>query len=111
MRKANTESQYHKQTKGATMVSEPRIIRLRDWMSEHFITYGAIAKHLGITVTGARWLVSRETIPVERYHQLIELGFPEALLPQPLDIPPGPRPKEPRFPGLMGTGQEANPAP
>ena len=57
---------------------------------------------------GPRMLIARETIPVERYNQLRALGFPEDILPIPLDIPRGPRPKEPRFPGLMEPHQEAS---
>ena len=87
----------------------PRAVRCREWMQEHNITFPALATQLGLkSDTGPRMLIARETIPVERYNQLRALGFPEELLPIPLDIPRGPRPKEPRFPGLMEPHQEAS---
>ena len=87
----------------------PRAVRCREWMQERYITFPALAKQLGMkSEAGPRMLIARETIPVERYNQLRAPGFPEDILPIPLDIPRGPRPKEPRFPGLMEPHQEAS---
>lgn len=89
-------------------MTRPRAVRCREWMQEHDITFPALAAQLGMkSDAGPRMLITRETIPVKRYNQLRALGFPEDILPIPLDLPRGPRPKEPRFPGLMGTSQEA----
>ena len=82
-------------------MTQPRIERLRDWMAEGNITYRAIGERIGVLTQGARLLPVRETIPVERYKALRVLGFPEDLLPQPCDIPTGPRPRIPRFPCLV----------
>ena len=79
----------------------PRAVRCREWMQERYITFPALAKQLGMkSEAGPRMLIARETIRA--------LGFPEDILPIPLDIPRGPRPKEPRFPGLMEPHQEAS---
>ena len=87
----------------------PRAVRCREWMQEHNITFPALATQLGMkSDTGPRMLIARETIPVERYNQLRALGFPEELLPIPLENPRGPRQKEPRFHGLMEPHQEAS---
>lgn len=75
---------------------------LKEWMANHNITYRALGKQLGISLSGAVQLLSRPTIPTARHSQLLALGFPEDLLPPPLDLPSGPKPKVPDFPGLRG---------
>ena len=72
------------------------------WMAEHSITYRALGEQLGLTIGGVHNLLTRPTIPTARHSQLTALGFPEGLLPPPQDIPPGPKPKVPDFPGLRG---------
>lgn len=93
-------------------MTRPRAVRCREWMQEHDITFPALATQLGMkSNAGPRMLLAKETIPVRRYNQLRALGFPEDILPIPLDLPRGRRPKEPRFPGLMEAYQEVTPAP
>ena len=90
-------------------MTRPRAVRCREWMQEHDITFPALARQLGMkSDAGPRMLITRETIPVRRYNHLRILGFPEDLLPIPLDLPRGRRPKEPRFPGLEENHQEAS---
>ena len=54
-------------------MTQPRIERLRGWMTERNITYRAIGERLGISMQGARSLLVRETIPVERHNTLLAL--------------------------------------
>ena len=76
-------------------------------MSAHDITFSALAERLGMKSDASpRSLIARETIPVFRFNQLRTLGFPEDILPIPLDLPRGPRPKEPNFPGLAANNQD-----
>ncbi len=89
-------------------MTQPRIERLRDWMAERNITYRAIGERIGVSTQGVRQLLVCETIPVKRHNALCALGFPEDLLPQPCDLPTGPRPRGPRFPGLVENHQEAS---
>ena len=88
-------------------MNRPRVVRCREWMDAHDITFLALAKQIGMkSDNGARALLSRETLSVFRFNQLRELGFPEDILPIPLDLPRGPRPKEPNFPGLAANNQD-----
>lgn len=57
-------------------MTQPRIERLRDWMAEGNITYRAIGERIGVLTQGARLLLVRETIPVERYQGSACSGFP-----------------------------------
>lgn len=71
-------------------------------MDAHNITYRAIGEQLGVVTSFAKTLLAGDTIPSKRHAQLVALGFPPDILPEPLDLPPGPRPKKPNFPGLTG---------
>lgn len=75
---------------------------LKKWMAEHNITYRALSEQMGLSLSGVVQLLSRPTMPTARHTQLTVLGFPVDLLPPPLDVPPGPKPKQPDFPGLRG---------
>ena len=76
---------------------EPRTPRLRAWMTQNNVTWRWLSEQLGITATGARQLLTRETMPVQRYARCVEIGVPADLLPTPLDLPSGPQRKEPTF--------------
>lgn len=54
---------------------------LRHWMDARNLTYGDFAERLGVSVSGAFYLLNRESIPKERHAALLALGVPEALLP------------------------------
>ena len=81
--------------------------RLRNWMEQHNITVNQLAKDLGVAVRMARQYISAETIPTMRHTQLVVLGFPLDLLPQPLDKKPGPQKRTPDYPGLRKNSQSA----
>lgn len=80
---------------------------LRLWMDDHKITVTQLAKDLGVAVRMARQYISAETIPTMRHTQLVVLGFPQDLLPQPLDKKPGPQKRTPDYPGLRSEQQPA----
>jgi len=83
-------------------MSEPRILRLREWMAQYNVTYRWIAEQLGITDAGVRSMLKRETMPVVRHEQCVSIGVPEELLPTPLDLPSGPQRREPTFAVVHG---------
>lgn len=83
-------------------MSTDRFARAKEWMAEHDVTYRALGEKIGVGISRARDLLTRNTIPTARHAQLVELGFPADILPEPMDLPPGPKPKVPRFPGLAG---------
>ena len=82
------------------MMSKKRISAMKQWLEAHNITYRAVGDKLGVTVGGAYALLTRDTIPTDRYAQLVDLGFPKDILPEPMDLSPGPKPKVPHFPGM-----------
>lgn len=54
---------------------------LRHWMDARNLTYGDFAERLGVSVSGAFYLLNRDSIPRERHAALLALGVPENLLP------------------------------
>ena len=82
------------------MTGEPRTVQLRKWMATCNVTYRWIGEQLGISNTAARSLLIKDTVPVERYHQLAAIGVPVHLLPVAMDIPTGPARREPTFSAL-----------
>ena len=54
-----------------------------------------LAKMLGITQSTLSIHLRNETMPTEHYKTLVAAGVPANVLPAPLDIPPGPKPKNP----------------
>lgn len=74
--------------------------RLREWMRQKHYTIRKLADDLGVVERMARQYLSAETISTKRHTQLVVLGFPQDLLPQPLDKKPGPKPLTPDYPGL-----------
>lgn len=79
--------------------------RLRLWMEDHEITVKQLAADIGVAKSMARQYLSAETIPTARHMQLVVLGFPLDLLPQPLDKKPGPQKRTPDYPGLRENSQ------
>lgn len=64
------------------------------WMRENGQTYTNLSAQMGITSCGLGRLFKGQTIPTRRHRQLVALGVPAEVLPQPLDIPTGPKPKQ-----------------
>ena len=89
-------------------MNDSRLRKVKAFMAAHSITLRAIGEQLDVTTSGAKGLLARDTIPTGRHAQLVALGFPPDILPEPMDLPPGPRPKIPHFPGLVrAQGAEA----
>ena len=69
---------------------------LRLWMYERNITWGDFGKVMGsITPQGACQSLGRERISLRHYNSLVSSypDIPRELLPEPRDVPYGPRPK------------------
>ena len=80
---------------------QERIIRMKEWMRAHTVTYRAVGDCLGLTDRMAWILLNRPTIPTARRKQMLAMGFPESLLPVALDKPMG-RPRvQPQFPFVV----------
>lgn len=66
------------------------------WMRRTGQTFKAWGSLVGVSGHALSKLVGQETMPVRRHEQLVCLGVPVELLPLPLDIKPGPKPKAPQ---------------
>lgn len=67
---------------------------LRLWLSRNGLSFSELGRRLGVTPNSVSKLCDQETMPVRRHAQLLEQGLPAELLPRPLDIKPGPRPRD-----------------
>lgn len=63
------------------------------WMRRNNHTFVALAKHVGMTGNGMAKLLDQDTMPVRHHSALLGYGVPEALLPAPCDVKPGPKSK------------------
>lgn len=73
-----------------------RQVAIREWMTQgEGRTFRAFGKAMGITGNGARRLLFSATMPIGRYNQFVAAfpDFPRELLPEPRNLPPGPKPK------------------
>lgn len=77
---------------------EARISQLQKWMRERDITHRAIAERIGVAISSVHRFLNSEDMPVRHHEELLRLGFPVELLPEPLDRKPGRKKLEPRFP-------------
>lgn len=71
--------------------------RLRAWLALHGIRFGELAEQLGVHPSMITRIVKGERAPAKRIRQLLELGIPEDLLPEP-SPPPGRPAKNARTP-------------
>lgn len=67
--------------------------KLEVWMRREGVTFVALGRHCGVTPYNVAKLLRQETMPVRRHEQLAAFGVPAELLPAPLDIKPGPKPR------------------
>lgn len=65
-------------------ISNERCAELRLWMEENGVTPPKLAKMAGVSDVFMRVLLRRDTMPIKRHHQLVALGVPEELLPEPI---------------------------
>lgn len=66
---------------------------LRVWMHRNGLTFTEMARRMDVTSNLVSKLCDQETMPVHRHMQLLGMGVPVELLPQALDIKPGPKPR------------------
>lgn len=78
----------------ANLTELSRQEKLRLWMSRNRWTYARLARSLDITSNAVAKLCNQSTMPVRRHAQIVTLGVPAELLPQPLDVKPGPKPRK-----------------
>ena len=72
-----------------------RQAELRVWMFRNDITFEAIGRELKVTGHAVAKMLKGERMPSLRYHQIKSCFLiPDNLLPLPLDVPTGPKPKE-----------------
>lgn len=61
------------------------------WLKRNGRTQADIARALEVgEISVSRWMKA-DTIPSKRHEQLVKLGIPQELLPEPVDIVPGPK--------------------
>lgn len=61
------------------------------WLKRNGMAKAEIARALEVGESSvARWLKA-DRVPTRRYEQLLRLGIPAELLPEPVDITPGPK--------------------
>ena len=84
-----------------TIETLPRTERMRQWMAKNEITDRSLAEKLGLKRSRVTRMLNEETMPTEHYNACLELGIPADILPISFNKKRGPRPKEPRFPGLL----------
>lgn len=83
--------------------------RLRLWMHRNSLTFAALGRQLDLTGNAISKLCSQATMPTRRHAELIALGVPDELLPQALDIKPGPKPR-PQSTTVSSHGAPPSPA-
>ena len=76
-------------------LSADRQAELRVWLIRNGMTYAEIGRRMGITSSGVLRLVQGERMPTKRHSEMVGMGIPADLLPQPLDVPFGPPRKHP----------------
>lgn len=85
----------HKTKPNFNTTAGKRQLALRHWMYQNNITWGDFGRQLGISAVGALHSLGGERFPVRHYNALVKAypDIPRELLPEPRDVPPGPRPR------------------
>ena len=91
-----------------TSTSIVRYEELKKFLAEYNITHAAIANQLGLRQQGIHSLLRGETMPTVHHVKLIALGFPENLLPTPLDKSRGRQAKVPCWPAFSNLRNVSN---
>ncbi len=68
--------------------------KLRAFMAIKGVTLASLAQKMNISSNAVKYLLFNKTIPTRRYRELIDIGFPEDVLPPAEDRKSGPKPKE-----------------
>jgi len=75
------------------LITPTRQEALNIWISREGLSHARIARALGLTQSAVSKMLKRDTAPVHRVEQLREFGIPLHLLPQPVNLKPGPKPR------------------
>ncbi len=80
--------------------AQDRASALYRWMQEQKPkqTYTSVASALHMTTSGVSVMLRKSTIPPHRHNELLQLGFPPALLPEPRFISSGPKRRRAHLP-------------
>lgn len=71
---------------------------LRVWLLRNETTMRELADFIGIKAATLCVHLNKSTIPTEHFNKLVnELHVPAHLLPEPMDLKPGPRPKRSEY--------------
>lgn len=75
--------------------TQDRIASMLAWMQNQTPkrTYTSVAEEMGMSTCGVSQMLRKSTISPHRHNALLKLGFPPEILPEPLFIPPGPKPQ------------------
>jgi transcriptional regulator with XRE-family HTH domain len=63
------------------------------WKERQGVSYNEMGRRMGITGVRVSNLCHGDRMPTHRHAQLIAIGVPRELLPEPLDVKPGPKPR------------------
>ena len=68
--------------------------KLRAFMAIKKVTLVHLAKEMDISPNAVKYLLFNKTMPTRRHKELLDIGFPEDLLPPAEDRKMGPKPTE-----------------
>ncbi|MBN2140859.1 MAG: helix-turn-helix transcriptional regulator [Desulfovibrionaceae bacterium] len=66
---------------------------LRLYLGRAGLSFREIGRRIDVSGAAIAKLCNQETMPTRRHAELIAMGIPAGLLPEPLDIKPGPKPR------------------
>ena len=81
---------------------------LKKWLKEHEVSQVWLAEYFHISQPAISKMLSGETMPKDRYNQLVLLGIPPDLLPIPHDKTKGRKRMEPKWPNVIQPTPQAS---
>lgn len=77
----------------ANLIYPTKQERLLLWMRRNRRSYRGLGRDIDLSGVQVANLCGQDTMPTEHHAQLVALGVPADLLPKPLDVKPGPKPR------------------
>lgn len=77
----------------ANLINPTRQESLLLWMRRNGHSFRGYGRDIGLSGVQVANLCGQDTMPTQRHAQLVALGVPVDLLPEPLDVKPGPKPR------------------
>jgi hypothetical protein len=77
----------------ANLTRLSRLEALDVWKKRNRLSFAEMGRRMGVTGENVSKLCAQDTMPVHRHEQLCALGVPAHLLPTPLNLKPGPKPR------------------